>query len=163
MENPITSKERPGLLTVVGILSFIGIGYRILIGLLNASMGTITSSLVPFLNDTFENEADLSNVPDSLRGLIEGIFDSVTKFMENVTGIYLSIVLLAIIALVGVILMWQLKKTGFYLYTVARICILLIPVIFLGYNIISMIWLSSGVIFAAVFIILYSLNLKYMK
>ena len=162
MPNTTNPKERPGLLTVIGILSFIGLGYRILSGLLNASVGTITSSLVPFLNDTFENEADLSEVPDSIRNIVQDIFDSLTKFLDNITGIYLTIVLLSLIGLAGVIMMWQLKKTGFYIYTIARIFILLVPVIFIGYNIISMIWLSFGVIFAAIFIVLYSLNLKHM-
>ena len=90
----------------MGILSFIGLGYRILTGLVNASFGTLTSSFAPFLQDVFENEADLEDVPESMRGFIESLFDSITRLMENITGIYLTIVLLSIVALIGVILMW---------------------------------------------------------
>ena len=156
-------KTRPTLLTVIGILSFIGLGYRILTGLINAALGTATSSFAPFLSDVFENEADLSDVPESLQGFIIGIFDAVTKLLANVTGIYLTIVLLAVIALLGVILMWQLKKTGFYIYTAARSLIAFVPFIFIGYNIVSLLWFVSSIVFGILFIILYSLNLKEMR
>ncbi|MBN2212786.1 MAG: hypothetical protein JW723_00955 [Bacteroidales bacterium] len=156
-------KTRPTMLTVVGILSFIGLGYRILTGLINAALGTATSSFAPFLEEVFENEADLSDVPESLQGFIEGIFDSVTKLLANVSGIYLTIVLLAIIALLGVILMWQLKKTGFYIYTASRSLIAFVPFIFIGYNMVSVIWFVSSIVFGILFIILYSLNLKEMS
>ncbi len=59
METLNNKKERPALLTVIGILSFVGLGYRILTGTINATLGTITSSIAPFLNDVFKNEADI--------------------------------------------------------------------------------------------------------
>jgi hypothetical protein len=154
---------RPTLLTVVGILSFIGLGYRILTGLINATLGTATSSIAPFLEEVFENEADLSDVPESLQGFIEGIFDAVTKLMGHISGIYLTIVLLAIVALLGVILMWKLKKTGFYIYATSRSLIAFVPFIYIGYNMVSMLWFVSSIVFGILFIVLYSLNLKEMS
>ena len=156
-------KQRPALLTVIGILSFVGLGYRILTGVINATLGTVTSSISPFLNDVFQNEADISDAPEPIQKLIHGIFDAVTKLLANITGIYITVVVLSIVALLGVIMMWQLKKGGFYLYAAARVLIILVPFIFIGYNLISIIWFSSGLIFAALFIILYGLNLKEMS
>ena len=163
MEIQQNQKTRPTLLTVIGILSFIGLGYRILTGLINAALGSATSSFVPFLNDIFENEVDLSEVPESLHGFIESIFDAVTKLLSNVTSIYLTIVLLSVIALLGVIMMWQLRKSGFYVYAAARSLIAFVPFIFIGYNLISLIWFVSSIVFGILFIILYSLNLKEMS
>jgi len=156
-------KTRPVLLTVIGILSFIGLGFRILTGLINATLGTATPSITPFLNDVFENEADLSDVPESLQGFIEGIFDAVIKLLSNVTGIYLTVVLLAVIALLGVIMMWQLKKPGFYVYAASRSLIAFVPFIFIGYNLVSLLWFVSSIVFGILFIVLYSLNLKEMS
>ncbi len=156
-------KTRPTLLTVIGILSFIGLGYRILTGLINAALGTATSSIAPFLDEVFEEEVDLSDVPESLQGFVESIFDAVTKLLANVTGIYLTIVLLAAIALLGVILMWQLKKSGFYIYAISRSLIAFVPFIFIGYNLVSLLWFTSSIIFGILFIILYSLNIREMS
>ncbi|MBN2613751.1 MAG: hypothetical protein JXB00_19495 [Bacteroidales bacterium] len=163
METLNNKKQRPALLTVVGILSFVGLGYRILTGIINAAMGTVTSSIAPFMQEVFENEADISDAPEPIQKLIEGVFDAITKLLENISGIYITIVLLSVVALLGVIMMWQLKKTGFYLYAAARVLIILVPFIFIGYNLISIVWFSSGLIFAVLFIILYALNLKEMS
>ncbi len=163
METLNNKKERPALLTVIGILSFVGLGYRILTGTINATLGTITSSIAPFLNDVFKNEADISDAPEPIQKLIHGIFNAITKLMENITGIYLTIVILSIVALLGVIMMWQLKKAGFYLYAAARVLIILVPFVFIGYNLISILMFSGGLVFASLFIILYGINLKEMS
>ena len=163
MEIQQNQKTRPTLLTVIGILSFIGLGYRILTGLINAALGSATSSIAPFLNDVFENEVDLSDVPESMQGFIANIFDAVTKLLTNVTGIYLTVVLLSVIALLGVIMMWQLRRSGFYMYAASRSLIAFVPFIFIGYNLVSLLWLISSIIFGILFIVLYSLNLKEMS
>ena len=162
MEIQQNQKTRPTLLTVIGILSFIGLGYRILTGLINAALGSATSSIAPFLSDVFENEVDLSDVPESMQGFIANIFDAVTKLLTNVTGIYLTVVLLSVIALLGVIMMWQLRKSGFYMYAASRSLIAFVPFIFIGYNLVSLLWFISSIIFGILFIVLYSLNLKEM-
>lgn len=163
MEIQQNQKTRPTLLTVIGILSFIGLGYRILTGLINAALGSATSSIAPFLNDVFENEVDLSDVPESMQGFIANIFDAVTKLLTNVTGIYLTVVLLSVIALLGVIMMWQLRRSGFYMYAASRSLIAFVPFIFIGYNLVSLLWFISSIIFGILFIVLYSLNLKEMS
>lgn len=163
MEIQQNQKTRPTLLTVIGILSFIGLGYRILTGLINAALGTATSSIAPFLNDVFENEVDLSDVPESLQSFIESLFDAVTRLLNNVTSIYLTVVLLSVIALLGVIMMWQLKKSGFYVYAAARSLIAFVPFIFIGYNLVSLLWFTASIVFGILFIILYSLNIKEMS
>ena len=163
METLNNKKPRPALLTVIGILSFVGLGYRILTGVINAALGTVTSTLAPFISDILENEADLSDVPEPVQKIVVGIFEAITKLMANITGIYITIVLLSVVALLGVIMMWQLKKAGFYLYAAARVLLILVPFVFIGYNLISILIFSSGLIFAVLFIVLYSLNLKEMS
>jgi len=106
---------------------------------------------------------DLSDVPESLQSFIESLFDAVTRLLNNVTSIYLTVVLLSVIALLGVIMMWQLKKSGFYVYAAARSLIAFVPFIFIGYNLVSLLWFTASIVFGILFIILYSLNIKEMS
>lgn len=162
MEIIQNQKTRPTLLTVIGILSFMGLGIRFLTGLLIATIGALISPLAPDVNFFFNNEVDLSGVPAAMKGFIEGLFDAITQFLANLTSIYLSIVLLSAIALLGVIMMWQLRKAGFYLYAAARSLIAVVPFVFIGYNILSLMWFSASIVFGIVFIVLYGINLKEM-
>ena len=46
----------------------------------------------------------------------------------------IALLLLALLGLTGVLLMWQMNKNGFYLYTAAKACIYYLPVMFVGNN-----------------------------
>ncbi len=163
METTNSSKSRPTFLTVVCIISYVLLGWSILNGLTGAIFGRLTSAVEPFMKKIIEQDVHLGDVPVGVRNLVEDSFEVAYKAMEHATTISLLNLLLAVIALFGVILMWQLKKTGFYLYTGSKIFILLIPPIFLGYNFITFIILTSSGLFALVFIILFAVNLKHMS
>jgi len=124
---------RPTFLTVLCILTFIGSGFRTLIFLiLLVAAGAVSSWL----------------------GSIPGMGD-----MGGLGAGYLVIVLvLALASLYGAIMMWQLKKMGFYLYSGANVIALIVP-IFMASSDFS-VW---GLVFTALFIILYGLNLKHLK
>ena len=163
MESVNPSKDRPVFLTVICILSYVGLGLSILNGLGGAIFGRITTTLSPFVKNIMEKDVDLDTLPDGARRLVESSFSVVNKAMEFATTMSLLSVVLYIIALFGVINMWQLKKRGFYLYTGAKIFILLIPVIFLGFNFFSFIAVTVNGLFVMLFIILYAVNLKHMN
>jgi len=124
---------RPTFLTVLCILTFIGSGFRTLIFLiLLVAAGAVSSWL----------------------GSIPGMGD-----MGGLGSGYLVIILvLALASLYGAIMMWQLKKMGFYLYSGANVIALIVP-IFMASSDFS-VW---GLVFTALFIILYGLNLKHLK
>jgi len=124
---------RPTFLTVLCILTFIGSGLSalfILIGLVAA--GALSGWL-----GSFPGMGDMG-------GLGSG---------------YLVIVLvLALASLYGAIMMWKLKKMGFYLYTGANVIALFVPIIMASGK-----FLTLGLVFTVLFIILYGLNLKHLK
>lgn len=162
METKNSSKARPTFLTVVCIISYVILGWQILNGLTGAIFGRLTSTFEPVLKRIIERDVDLGEVPLGIRSLVEDSFDVAYKAMEHATTISLLNLLLSVIALFGVIMMWQLKKTGFYLYTGSKIFILLIPLIFLGFSFITFIAITTSGLFALVFIILFAVNLKHM-
>lgn len=124
VENQVTT-QRPVFLTVLCILTFIGSGLALLftlIGLLAA--GAIESMASAFPMPT---------------GVSAGPIKSIILLLLFGASLY------------GAILMWNLKRIGFYLYTAAQVVILI-----LGFGILSL-------IFTAAFIIMYGLNLKHME
>ena len=163
METKNSPKSRPTFLTVVCIISYVLLGLSILNGLTGAIFGRLTSTFEPVLKKIIERDVHLGDVPEGVRSLVEDSFDVTYRAMEHATTMSLLNLLLSVIALFGVIMMWQLKKTGFYLYTGSKIFILLIPLIFLGFNFITFIAITSTGIFALVFITLFAVNLKHMK
>ncbi len=60
---------------------------------------------------------------------------------------------------VGALQMWKLKKIGFHLYTGAQIFVLLLPVIMIP----SYPFSIFSLLFTAVFVAGYAINLKFMK
>jgi len=160
MENTTTKVKRPEFLTVLCILSFAGLGIRILRSIADSVGGMVTSAFSPIYNEVINDlKTDMNDVPFP----VENLLASVQKLLDHITTFGLMRLSMSVIALIGVILMWNLKKEGFYIYAVFRILILLIPVIILGFNLFSMMMISSGIVFAILFIVLYSLNLKAMK
>jgi len=61
-------------------------------------------------------------------------------------------------SLFGAIMMWKLKKTGFYLYVAANIIAAILPMVWLGSAFAIM-----GFIWPVIFIVLYAINLKHLK
>ena len=83
---------------------------------------------------------------------------------ENAKTLGYSNLAFSLISLAGVWMMWNLKKTGFWLYLLASIGGLAVMFSVLGggglfANITSIL----AVVITAVFIILYGVNLKHMR
>ena len=124
---------RPTFLTVLCILTFIGSGLSalfLLIGLVAAGAISETLSSIPGMGDI-------------------GGFGSVY---------FVVALVLALASLYGAIMMWKLKKMGFYLYSGANVLVLFAPMVLASGK-----FSIFGLIITALFIILYGLNLKHLK
>ncbi len=135
-----TKLQRPGLLTVICILTFVGSG-----------MNVISSLVIFFFFDAFKIVAaslvKSFNIPE-MEMLIEGP----SIFFAASALIYAG-------AITGALLMWQLRKLGFHIYTVSQILLVIAPMYFFKLP-------GPGVmdiLLAGVFILLYSMNLKSMS
>ena len=58
--------------------------------------------------------------------------------------------------------MWNLKKSGFWMYRLASVASLLVPVFFLGGGMMTLLSVGIGGFITIVFVILYAVNLKHM-
>jgi hypothetical protein len=142
--NPNTSAEetttrRPTLLTVLCILTFIGSGMNLFSSMFIATFYDSYTEIVRMFAEKF----DLSG--------IEAMLEAKPAFFL-VTGLFYAG------SLSGAVLMFRLKKTGFHVYTVCQILLILAPMYFLHLP-------SPGLfemLFSGIFVLLYGINLKFM-
>lgn len=132
--------KRPTFLTVICILSFVGIGLAI-IGYITAFtlMGVAESAISTANQMAAEAGVQVEQGPST--GII----------WAYIIGGFVT----AIIQLVGVLQMWKLKKSGFMLYTAASVIAIVLTILYSGFGV--------GIIFPVAFIAMYAANLKAMK
>jgi len=160
MELITTKPGRPDFLSAICILSFAGLGWRIFRSSFDMVAGFFTAAFAPVLDEAIR---DLETENEPISGVATHVIQAVQHLMEHITAFGFLRILFSIGAILGVVMMWKLKKQGFYLYMGFRVLILLVPVIVLGFNIISIFMVASGIVFTALFIILYGYNLKHMQ
>ncbi|MCY1634270.1 hypothetical protein [Marinifilum sp. D737] len=152
-------KQRPGLLTALCILTFIGSGF----GVLNNIMGMIMSPIKNFFDPDFFEMALEEVQEEPARKFIEQALEIGQRALENIFEISLTQFILYAASLTGAILMFQLKKAGFYIYTIAQVLLLFVPAIFVGFNLFINIGILFSSVFTILFIALYAINLKKMN
>ncbi|WP_320018013.1 hypothetical protein [Labilibaculum manganireducens] len=155
----INPKQRPGLLTALCILTFIGSGFGVLKNILGMIMSPLQNLLDP---EFFENALD--NVHDEYaRKFVEQALEMGQKALQHIFEISLTQFILYAASLTGAILMFQLKKTGFYIYSAAQVLLLFVAPVFIGFNLFVNIGILFGSIFTILFIALYAINLNKMN
>jgi hypothetical protein len=65
-------------------------------------------------------------------------------------------IFLTVLGIIAVILMWQLKKTGFYLYATIKAMVYFLPVVLIGTNHLT----YPGLIITSVLIIMYGILIE---
>lgn len=130
------------LLHILLVLSFIGAGT-------SAFTYLITALFLPQLAATFE--ANPSMLPAEMYTMME-------RFFEVPRPYYAACSLLYGLELAGAVLMWNLRRSGFHCYTIARLLLLLLPLLFLGAGYVG--W--GDLMFAALFIVLYYTLLRQL-
>jgi len=144
------SQQRPVFLTVLGILSYVGIAFSIL------------SAVISIL--TFESSLYLMNANPMMSEFGIG-GDYIQRMEQYGILVYVIVILSNIGCLIGVLLMWKLKKIGFYIYTVNEFLPIFVNLAFLGTigGAFGSFTIVVSLIFPIAFVIMYALNLKHMK
>jgi hypothetical protein len=168
MEENVTTielpKKRSTFLTVLCILSFIGSGgFGLLYPLYQyVTFDTSYPKQVQQLTEAMEQMEDAGMdsgffYKNTERGLVQ--LEAMSKNLDLITG---ANCLFAILSLLGVFMMFKLKKNGFYLYTFANVFWLLVPLGLIDFDATFVNTMISAVI-SAIFIIMYAINLKHME
>jgi hypothetical protein len=135
-----TNLKRPVLLTILCVLTFLGSGLNL-----------FASFLITIFYNTFQ----------SVAGDISKAFDmpAMNMILNAKPAFFLVSSFVYALSALGALEMWKLRKRGFHLYTVSQILLIMMPMYFFKLPVPSV----PDIIFSAIFIILYSANLKHMS
>ena len=136
------TKNRPELLTVLCILTFIGSGTSLL-------ANGVLYLMFDQLKELIEQQSVFS---------LMGSDVDLSFLLDIKSGFFLAQLLIYALSLYGAVQMFQLRKIGFHLYAIAQIALLIIPKIFVP----NLPFPFFELIVSAVFVYLYYKNLHLM-
>ena len=147
--------KRPQFLTVLCILTFIGVGIAI-IGAVMGYMATMAAGAMMGMAGDMGG-SDMSAMPG-----MEEAMSAANAAIQYATVILGVSILGAVLCLVGAIMMWKQKKTGFYIYAVGELVPPIISMVLIGMAGMGAMGLL-GFIVPIAFIVMYGMNLKHMS
>jgi hypothetical protein len=162
------SAKRPSFLTWLCILTFIGSGWSIVSSVYTFTMAdkyaNIFSQEKALQQDTATVDS-AKTVHKEGSGLSKKVEHSFSKILEkgNLKNLAVGNLIASLITLGGALLMWYLRRAGFYVYIIGVAISLLIPFYLFGNDLIAVGATSFSNFFGLVFIALYALNLKSMR
>ena len=158
-----SSTPTPGIrntfLSVICILTFLGSGW----GIVKAVREYVTADYAAQLgSEMIQNVKDQVNQKDNVPDFVEQIMGSVAKDMtpDFLRKLAIFSFIANILTLTGAILMWNLKKAGFYLYILGIIVLVVAPLT-MG-KLVGAIGASIIGFIGVIFIVMYAVNLKQM-
>lgn len=166
MENPFEEKsiQRPTFLMVLCILTFIYSGWGVLSNLFSLFTANLMSGAVDIEQySSMVGNMEEQGISSFLSGFMNSSIEVLQATIMHAREIAVMQLILSVVSLVGAILMFQLKRLGFYFYTAAQILMLFVMPYFAGFTIVVIMAIAFGAIFNILFIILYALNLKSMN
>lgn len=143
VELPKAKFPRPRLLTLLCIFTFIGSGLSMLSNI--ALFSTIDQIREMFAENPIYT--------------ILGVEMNMSIFLNVNPLFFLVQALLYSVSVSGALQMWNLRKSGFHVYTVAQIMLLIVPKIFIH----DMPFPAMDLLMTGTFIYFYYLNLKFMR
>lgn len=155
---------RPMFITVLCILTFIGSGWGIIsAGIKYASAGAQAAAL-SMSKEQVNSDLSKKGTNDPGSQFAKKMVNSMSIPVEDIRKWALADLAASVLCLIGALMMWQLKKTGFYLYLAGTLLGIVGPILILGggnfMGIISSVFVGF---IGVVFVILYGVNVKYMK
>ena len=105
--------------------------------------------MMPTFQEYYTTHPDV--VPEQFYTMMERLFEVPQTY-------FMGCALLFLLEVVGAVLMWKLRRSGFHCYTLARLLLVLLPLLFLGRGSVAL----GDVMFALLFILVYDLLLRQL-
>lgn len=160
-----TTPKRPQFLTVLCILTFIGSS----IGLFYGFTGIATADTKGKLMENVSK--DMNQLSDSLTalnqpgsGTASAMLNSMTTGInaDSIRNAGIAGVIANLLTLFGAIMMWKLRKMGFWLYVLGVIIAVVAPIVIYKGNMITALGAVGIGFFGILFIVLYGINRKHL-
>lgn len=151
--------DRPrGLLKVILILSFIGSSFSMFTGLQNA-MSNPSMERVDSFRKIFENIQDENAETEMFK---EQAVEYIKNINLNIRAYGIWDLVFSFFSVMGVYLMFRLRKIGFHIYTGAQVLLLADVILFGGYSVFTVTMTFVFGFFTMLFIVMYASQLKHM-
>ena len=168
-QEPVT---RPTLLSVLCILTFIGSSWAILTNVWAYATAARSSKMISYASRRVSTDSLVagdsvvyrtgrkkeSEFGEKMMVSFSKMFTEAT-IKKNAIGGVVS----GIFTLLGAIIMWRLRKAGFYIYIAGVIIGIIVPFYLYGNNLIAVGISAFSSFFGLVFIALYALNFKSFR
>jgi hypothetical protein len=166
METSAAPLQRPVFLTILCVLTFFGSTMGIMGGLSDYNDANVKAELTRQMIDQEKDKALDKAETASQRSMMEKLFSGSDQMMDTrkIKQNGLFTVMSNIMTLLGAIMMFRLKRTGFGFYVIGTIVYVLAPLlIFGGKGFFAMVITMALGFMGIIFVILYALNIKHMK
>lgn len=159
--------KRPVFLTVLCILSFISIGWTFIGNVLSIFRGPMGEEemtdfkveMTRSINEMRNSGAGLDWLEDFMRSII----DMVESTNANHTLSILSGLVIILVGFAGVFFMLKGKKLGFHFYIIYSILASVQIYLFVNPSMLSNLVVIVNLFISGIFVLLYGLNLKWMR
>ncbi|MBS1596372.1 MAG: hypothetical protein JST90_18815 [Bacteroidetes bacterium] len=155
---PTQPARRSTFLTVICILSFLGGGW----GILGAAYGYVTAE-----NKAAENHQALEKMEDQMgdkepSGFMKFAMSGLSMSADDIRRGDIVSIISSIFTLAGAVLMFTLRKNGFYIYIAGIVISIIGPLLLFGSGGLGLIGAIAGAIIGGAFVAMYGANIKYM-
>jgi hypothetical protein len=173
MEN----SKRPTFLTVLCILTFIASAWGIFSGITSYVAAGTSSSVLTEVQKGIKEAADSTKIAmDSIatttdevgakagaelsEQILSGISDGLSE--KNIKNNAMASILASILGAIGAFFMFNLKKTGFWIYLAGVAVSIIAPLAIYGGGLMGLLGAGWPVFSGILFTVLYGIHLKYM-
>jgi hypothetical protein len=161
IDSTIQISKRPTFLTVLCILTFIGSSYGIFSGVTSYATADTVGVIKDKLNDSMDEISSDEPGAEMAQDIMDSVMNGMTA--DNIRKNAIASFIGNILTLLGGILMFGLKKMGFYSYLIGTIVLIAGPVAIFGGNFMGIIASGGIALFGILFVVLYAVNLKHMN
>lgn len=156
-------EKRPKFLTIVGILSFVSIGFQFIVFIFNLFKGKVSEEAI------IEQKVQAAQLYQAIG--IEGdelsdIVSMTGRVLEETNNSFWTIQLLTIVTLFiglsGVLMMFRKRRVGFHLYIIYSLLAVGGVYLYLSPDLITLPSLVFSLMVSGLFIFFYARNLKWM-
>jgi hypothetical protein len=151
---------RPTFLTVLCILTFIGSGWGVYKGFSGYFTADFAASVISETQSQVNDKLGDKEQPAFLKNMMGNMFSSLSA--DNIKKMSIISLISNIFTLIGAIVMWGLRKQGFYLYVVGIGVSVVGSIVVFGGGLIGLVSGGGAAFFGIMFSVLYGLHLKYM-
>jgi 1,4-dihydroxy-2-naphthoate octaprenyltransferase len=162
-----SAPQRSTFLTVLCILTFLGSGYSLVTNISNYLNANVSSSFVQQTLDETQSKIDKDlDGDEKANDITNKMMSDASKLAspENLKKSALFSILANVLTLGGALLMFMLRKPGFWLYVAGTLVSIIAPLVIYGTS--NIVGLGMTVLisfFGILFVVLYALNLKQLR